>query len=305
MDIHHRGLPVEFGGGPSATSERVRVTKGGASRPRILLTTRVHRDAWKVRSTKLGGPRFHACPGALLQERHDLLLDDVLEVRRPSVGLEGVLARVPLVEQERPGILDLLVDQEFEASRLGTAGLSVLPRSRATVDSCPSVTTYRAMTINMIPSELRVVTSGAEPRRRGPLMGRLAYRRYDAIGSGRMLTRQVVAPIARGFDLGTSALWEAEGGSVARGATMRVGRIVGGREDSDRAAEGARRRGEPGLYPTPKKVSVLRSPTCTIPSPYSSCFCAAFAGSLPAYLPSLLPVGSIGSRFAEARKGEN
>src|SRR5687768_4034963 len=48
-----------------------------------------------------------------LQERHDLLLDDVLEVRRPPVGLEGVLARVPLVEQERPGIVDLLVDREL------------------------------------------------------------------------------------------------------------------------------------------------------------------------------------------------
>src|SRR5215208_6094392 len=66
---------------------------------------------------KLGGQRFHTCPSTLVQERHDLLLDDVLEVRRPPVGLEGVLARVPLVEQERPGIVDLLVDREFEAPR--------------------------------------------------------------------------------------------------------------------------------------------------------------------------------------------
>jgi hypothetical protein len=66
---------------------------------------------------KLGGQRLHTCPSTLLQERHDLLLDDVLEVRRPPVGLEGVLARVPLVEQERPGIVDLLVDREFEAPR--------------------------------------------------------------------------------------------------------------------------------------------------------------------------------------------
>jgi hypothetical protein len=70
-----------------------------------------------VRSMKLGGQRLHTCPSTLLQERHDLLLDDVLEVRRPPVGLEGVLARVPLVEQERPGIVDLLVDREFEAPR--------------------------------------------------------------------------------------------------------------------------------------------------------------------------------------------
>src|SRR5215208_3293415 len=61
-------------------------------------------------------------------ERHDLLLDDVLEVRRPPVSLERILARVPLVEQERPGIVDLLVDREFEAARLGTAGLRVLPQ---------------------------------------------------------------------------------------------------------------------------------------------------------------------------------
>src|SRR5215213_1992772 len=66
---------------------------------------------------KLGGQRFHTCPSTLVQERHDLLLDDVLEVRRPPVGLEGVLARVRLVEQERPGIVDLLVDREFEAPR--------------------------------------------------------------------------------------------------------------------------------------------------------------------------------------------
>src|ERR671911_3022928 len=72
---------------------------------------------------KLGGQRFHTCPSTLVQERHDLLLDDLLEVRRPPVGLEGVLARVPLVEQERPGIVDLLVDREFEAARLGTTGL--------------------------------------------------------------------------------------------------------------------------------------------------------------------------------------
>jgi hypothetical protein len=70
--------------------------------------------------------RFHACPSTLVQERHDLPLDEALEVRRPPVGLEGVLARVPLVEQERPGIVDLLVDREFEAPRLGTAGLGVL-----------------------------------------------------------------------------------------------------------------------------------------------------------------------------------
>src|SRR5215211_7445030 len=94
---------------------------GECSAPRRLVSPR-------VRSVKLGGQRFHTCPSSLVQERHDLLLDDVLEVRRPPVGLEGVLARVTLVEQERPGIVDLLVDREFEAARLGTAGLRVLPQ---------------------------------------------------------------------------------------------------------------------------------------------------------------------------------
>src|SRR5215203_4990824 len=80
------------------------------------------------RSMKSAGQWFHACPGTLVQERRDLLFDDVLEVRRPPMGLEGVLARVPFVEQERPGIVDLLVDREFEAPRLGTTGLRVLPQ---------------------------------------------------------------------------------------------------------------------------------------------------------------------------------
>jgi hypothetical protein len=74
----------------------------------------------------LGGHLLHTCPRAFVQKRHHLLLDDVLEVRRPPVGLEGVLTRIPLVEQERPGIVNLLVDREFEASRFGTAGLCVL-----------------------------------------------------------------------------------------------------------------------------------------------------------------------------------
>jgi hypothetical protein len=53
----------------------------------------------------LGGHLLHTCPRALVQKRHHLLLDDVLEVRRPPVGLEGVLTGIPLVEQERPGIV--------------------------------------------------------------------------------------------------------------------------------------------------------------------------------------------------------
>ena len=52
----------------------------------------------KARSMGLGGQRFHARPSTLLQQRRDLPLDDVPEVRRPPVGLEGVLVRVALVE---------------------------------------------------------------------------------------------------------------------------------------------------------------------------------------------------------------
>ena len=33
----------------------------------------------KVRSVKLGGQRFNTCPSTLVQERHDLLLNEVLE----------------------------------------------------------------------------------------------------------------------------------------------------------------------------------------------------------------------------------
>ncbi len=94
----------------------------------------------------LGGQRFHARPSTHFQERRDLPLP---EVRRPPVGLEGLLVRVALVEQERPGVVDLPVDREFEASRLGSAGSAFVRSSRATVDSCPSLTTYRATTINM------------------------------------------------------------------------------------------------------------------------------------------------------------
>src|SRR5215213_5635678 len=114
--------------GHSFAAVSLAVGYGGRTSAFAFRTLLRRRFSPKMRSMTLGGQRFHTCPSTLLQERHDLLLDDVLEVRRPSVGLEGVLARVALVEQERPGIVDLLVDREFEAARLGTAGLRVLPQ---------------------------------------------------------------------------------------------------------------------------------------------------------------------------------
>ncbi len=62
----------------------------------------------------------------LVEEGHDLLVDDAREVLGAAVGLEGVVVPVSLVQQKRPRVVGRLVDGELETPRLRAARLGVL-----------------------------------------------------------------------------------------------------------------------------------------------------------------------------------